>query len=369
MPLKPISADKLYYKPFKPCRALVEGIIPKGLTVLAGTSKIGKSWMMLDLAISIASGTSFLGRPVKQAGVLYLCLEDTEQRIQNRMYELVDEAPPNLYFSICSDRLGAGFTRDVVNMLKDHPDIELIIVDTLQKVRQSDDGSGSGTYSKDYEEIAKIKKIADVNDKSIIVVHHLRKQKDKFDPYNEISGSTAISGASDTNMVLKKPEGSRTAELYIRGRDVEEKKFILEFEHPRWKVIDEIGANELAEQSVPGVLYQIAWLVKEYGKWSGCASELLNLVDDLSVAPNKLMQKITCHYYDVFHPMGISYEQKREADIRRITFTYDSAKDATLQDGSGDDDSDGSDDTMLHPYPMLPSEGVAEATVVANTRV
>jgi len=201
------------------------------------------------------------------------------------------------------------------------------------------------------------------------VVHHLRKQKDKFDPYNEISGSTAISGASDTNMVLKKPEGSRTAELYIRGRDVEEKKFILEFEHPRWRVVDEIGANELAEQSVPEVLYQIAWLVKEYGRWSGCASELLNLVDDHSIAPNKLMQKITCHYYDVFHPMGISYEQKREAGLRRITFTYDPGKDTTLQDDSGDDDSDGSDDTMLHPYPMLPSEGVAEATVVANTRV
>lgn len=81
MPLKPISADTLFYKPFKPSHALVEGIIPRGLTVLAGTSKIGKSWMMLDLAISIASGAPFLGRPVKQAGVLYLCLEDTEQRI------------------------------------------------------------------------------------------------------------------------------------------------------------------------------------------------------------------------------------------------------------------------------------------------
>lgn len=348
MPLKAISAEKLYYKPFKPSHSLVEGIISRGLTVLAGTSKIGKSWMMLDLAISVASGSSFLGRHVKQAGVLYLCLEDTEQRIQNRMYELVDEAPPGLYFSVCSDRLGAGFTRDIVNMLKDHPDIELIIVDTLQKVRQSDDGSGSGTYSKDYEELAKIKKIADVNDKSIIVVHHLRKQKDKFDPYNEISGSTAISGASDTNMVLKKPEGSRTAELYIRGRDVEEKKFILEFEHPRWKVVDEIGANELAKQSAPEVLHKIAWLVKESGSWSGTATELLSTVSDNTIAPNKLMQHITKCYYDIFYPMGISYEQKKESKMRRITFSYDSAKDRRLQVENSDDDSDDSDGPMGH---------------------
>ena len=355
MPLKPISADKLYYKPFKPCRALVEGIIPKGLTVLAGTSKIGKSWMMLDLAISIASGTSFLGRPVKQAGVLYLCLEDTEQRIQNRMYELVDEAPPGLYFSICSDRLGAGFTRDVVNMLKDHPDIDIIIVDTLQKVRQSDDGSGSGTYSKDYEEIAKIKKIADVNDKSIIVVHHLRKQKDKFDPYNEISGSTAISGASDTNMVLKKPEGSRTAELYIRGRDVEERKFILEYEHPRWKVVQEFGATEVRREQIPNVIFRIEGFIKEIGSWSGSATELLTLMNDHSVAPNKLMQHITSYYDEVLYPSGISYEQKREAGIRRITFTYDSGKDTTLQDELCDDDSDGNDGSMGHPTCIVPS--------------
>lgn len=65
MPLKAISAEKLYYKPFKPSHSLVEGIISRGLTVLAGTSKIGKSWMMLDLAISVASGSSFLGRKTR----------------------------------------------------------------------------------------------------------------------------------------------------------------------------------------------------------------------------------------------------------------------------------------------------------------
>jgi RecA-family ATPase len=222
MPINPISAEQLYFKPFKTLPSLVDGIIPKGMTVLAGSSKIGKSWMALDLAIAIASGGEFLGRPVRQAGVLYFCLEDTEHRVRDRMYKLCDESPPGLYFCTASERLGNGFTPDVVDMLRRHPDIELIIIDTLQKVRQSDDGSGSGTYSKDYEEIAKIKRIADVNDRSILVIHHLRKQPDKNDPFNEISGSVAICGASDTNIVLKKSSCSSTAEMYIRGRDVEE---------------------------------------------------------------------------------------------------------------------------------------------------
>ena len=343
MPITPISAEELYFKPFKTLPALVDGIIPKGMTVLAGSSKIGKSWMALDLAIAIASGGEFLGRRVRQAGVLYLCLEDTEKRVQDRMYKLCEEAPPNLYFSTTSDRLGCGFIKDVVEMMRKHPDIELIIVDTLQKVRQSDDGSGTGTYSKDYEEIAKIKKIADVNDRSILVLHHLRKQPDKRDPFNEISGSVAICGASDTNMVLKKCVGSATAELYIRGRDVEEHKLILQYNFPRWSVVQELDAAELVKEAVPDTIFRIADFIREHGTWSGSATELLDLIGDSSVAPNKLMQHITRHYYDVLHPAGISYEYKKEAKMRRITLSYDPAKDKSLQSARSDDDSDGND--------------------------
>jgi hypothetical protein len=231
-------------------------------------------------------------------------------------------------------------------MLRKHPDIELIIIDTLQKVRQSDDSSGNGTYSKDYEEIAKIKKIADVNDRSILVLHHLRKQPDKRDPFNEISGSVAICGASDTNMVLKKQAGSSTAELYIRGRDVEEHKLILEYIFPRWSVVQELNAADLVKESVPDALFRIADFLREHGTWSGSATELLELVGDSTIAPNKLMQHITRHYYDVLYPAGISYEQKKEAKLRRITLRYDPAKDKVIQDSRSNDDSDGNDGSV-----------------------
>ena len=162
-PMLPVTAESIFYRPFEPHPMIVEDLIPGGLTVLAGTP-----------------------------GVLYYCLEDTYMRIRNRMHELADEPPDDLYFTTTSERIGSGFTRDIVNFLRDHRDVELIIVDTLQKVRGSDDGSGSGSYSKDYEEVGKLKEIADLNNKSVIVIHHLRKMPDPNDPFNEIAGTSGI---------------------------------------------------------------------------------------------------------------------------------------------------------------------------------
>lgn len=351
MRLQPVTAESIYYKPFKPRPALVEGLIVQGLTILAGTAKIGKSWMMLDLAISVASGTPFLGKPVRQAGVLYLCLEDTEERIRDRMHELVDEPPDDLYFSTSSDRLGSGFISSVRDMLRDHRSIELVIVDTLQLVRGSDDGSGGGVYSKDYEELSKIKELADLNGKSLIAVHHLRKNPDRDDPFNEISGSTAMSGASDTNIVLKRAEGMKTAVMHLRGRDIEEHKLVLEYNFPRWKILEDVSADELAREKIPEALFHIADFIRERGSWSGSATQLLDQVDDHSIPVNKLMQKITKYYYDVFYPAGITFERRTENRMRRIILTYDPKKDtinsgqvAERSDRSGDD-SDSSDDT------------------------
>ena len=248
----PVTAESIFYRPFEPYPMIVEDLIPGGLTVLAGTPKIGKSWMALDLAISVAEGIPFLGKSVHKTGVLYYCLEDTYMRIRNRMHELADEPPDDLYFTTTSERIGSGFTRDIVNFLRDHRDVELIIVDTLQKVRGSDDGSGSGSYSKDYEEVGKLKEIADLNNKSVIVIHHLRKMPDPNDPFNEIAGTNGITGVSDTNIVLKRTEGSMTAEMFIRGRDVEERKFMLEYAFPRWKVLDETGSRTSSHKSAHG---------------------------------------------------------------------------------------------------------------------
>jgi hypothetical protein len=68
-------------------------------------------------------------------------------------------------------------------------------------------------------------------------------------------------------MVLKKYVGSSTAELYIRGRDVEEHKFILEYNFPRWSVVQELDAADLVKEAVPDAIFRIADFIRERGTW------------------------------------------------------------------------------------------------------
>ena len=354
-PMKPVTAESIFYRPFEPHPMIVEDLVPGGLTVLAGTPKIGKSWMALDLAISVAEGIPFLGKSVHKTGVLYYCLEDTYMRIRNRMHELADEPPDSLYLSTSSERIGSGFTRDIVNFLRDHRDVELIIVDTLQKVRGSDDGAGSGSYSKDYEEVGKLKEIADLNNKSVIVIHHLRKMPDPNDPFNEIAGTNGITGVSDTNIVLKRTEGSMTAEMFIRGRDVEERKFMLEYAFPRWKILDEKRSFEIEKEKIPDALYRIADFITQERSWFGSASQLQEAISDDSIPANQIAKQITRHYYEVFYPECIRFEKPaRTNKVRGIRLYVDEnmlaekiAAEAAEQADTlqVSDDSDGRDST------------------------
>lgn len=90
------SAQDLLESPLASVTWLVEELIPTGLVVLAGTPKVGKSWFCLWLAICVSTGRAFLDHATERAGVLYLCLEDTFGRIQNRLFHLVDVANDDL---------------------------------------------------------------------------------------------------------------------------------------------------------------------------------------------------------------------------------------------------------------------------------
>ena len=201
---------------------LIDGILSDGLAVLAGDSKIGKSWMVLWLCLQLSRGEPVWGLPVRKTDVIYLALEDSEWRIQQRMQELTDSPPDNLHFGFSCGKLGAELETQIEGVLSEHPGTGIVFIDTLQMIRDNATVR-SNVYAQDYKELSSLKKLADRHGICIFIVHHTRKERDRDNIFNDLTGSTGIMGVADTVMVLRKANrfGSGAALGVGRGRHAE----------------------------------------------------------------------------------------------------------------------------------------------------
>jgi RecA-family ATPase len=143
------SCEEIMTTVYKPIEYVVDGLLAQGLYILAGAPKVGKSWLALDMCLSIAKGEKVLGQETTQGTALYLCLEDSFQRIQNRLYELTDEPVENLHFVILSDTIGKGLEEHIEQFKSEHSDLKVVFIDTLQMIRSETDSN----YGSDYKEL------------------------------------------------------------------------------------------------------------------------------------------------------------------------------------------------------------------------
>ena len=61
-----------------------------------------------------------------QGEVLYPSLEDSFQRIQTRLFDLTEDAPPTLHFAIMADTLKRGLEQQIEQFLTEHSDTKLV---------------------------------------------------------------------------------------------------------------------------------------------------------------------------------------------------------------------------------------------------
>lgn len=236
--LETMTAEQLQSAPYAPVPFLVDELIPEGLHILAGAPKIGKSWLALWLCLCVAQGQALWNFATTQGEVLYLSLEDSFQRIQMRLFDLTEDAPPTLHFAIMADTLKRGLEQQIEQFLMEHPTTKLVVIDTLQRVRGT--GSDSNLYANDYQDIGILKQLADRRQIAILLIHHLRKLHDD-DPMNMISGSTGLSGAADSTFVLQKSSRlANIASLHCTGRDIADRTLKLEFgeDDHIWKLLE-----------------------------------------------------------------------------------------------------------------------------------
>jgi RecA-family ATPase len=216
---------------------LIPGLLCEGLVLLAGKPKLGKSWLALALALALTCAQRIhnqdslaLGRyPVNPASVLYLSLEDSAIRLQRRVNKLRNgqEVPPKFAFALKWKPLLAGGLNNLDTMLISLPDTRLVVIDTLARVRTQSMSTGN-MYQEDYTLMAALQELVVRHHLTLILVHHTRKMASS-DTFDEISGSTGLTGAADTSIVLKRQRNRSEATLHLTGRDIEEQEVALNF--------------------------------------------------------------------------------------------------------------------------------------------
>lgn len=216
--LKTVSMSELLDNVYQSKPPLVDGLLYRGTYLFVGAPKLGKSFLMTQLAYHISTGTPLWNYPVHKGTVLYLALEGDYRRLQERSYRMFGTAEnESLFFSVSAGQLGRGLDEQLTNFLREHPDTSLIIIDTLQKVREI--GGDNYSYANDYQIITRLKALADNHGICLLLVHHTRKQQadDKFDM---ISGTNGLLGAADGAFLLTKEKRTGNAAcLDVSGRD------------------------------------------------------------------------------------------------------------------------------------------------------
>ena len=165
---------------------LIDGLLQRGTYLFVGSPKVGKSFMMAQLAYHISTGIPLWNYKVRKATVLYFALEDDYPRLQKRLFQMFGaEETGNLYFATVCKTVNGGLEEQIRGFMQEHPDTGLIIIDTLKRGREA--GGADYSYASDYDIVARLKALADSYKVTMLIVHHTRKQKaeDIFDMTKE----------------------------------------------------------------------------------------------------------------------------------------------------------------------------------------
>ena len=319
--LDTISADELMDKHFPPDLDLIDGLMSKGLYILAGAPKIGKSFLVAQIAYHISTGKKLWEYEVHQGTVLYLALEDDYQRIQSRMFMMYGvEDSSNLYFATAANKIGNGLDEQLEFFINEHPDTKLIIIDTMQKIREV--GGEAYSYASDYEIIGRLKQFADKHCICVLIVHHTRKQP-AGDTFEMISGTTGLLGCADGSLLMqKKKRTALEATIDVVGRDQQDQILYLS-KDPNTQIWNlDRTETELHREPPDPVLEAVARLVtSEQPEWTGSPSELAEALNT-GMAANALTKYLNVKCGILMDEYGISYENKAKHSGRRVTLTY-----------------------------------------------
>ena len=327
--LQTISMNELFDTQYPSKQPLIDGLLYPGTYIFAGSPKLGKSFLMAQLAYHVSTGTPLWNYTTRKGTVLYLALEDDYRRLQERLYRMFGtESTDNLYFSVSASQLGNGLDEQLARFVAEHKDTKLIIIDTLQKVREV--GGDNYSYANDYQIMARLKSFADAHSLCLLLVHHTRKQNadDKFDM---ISGTSGLLGAADGAFLLQKEKRTgNTATLEVSGRDQQDQKLYLirNTENLLWDL--QKAETELWKEPPEPLLDEIAELVrKDNPYWEGSPTALVTLIN-VDIQPHVITRKLNVLAGRLYAEHGILFRSERVHEGRKLRLWKDNTENVQI---------------------------------------
>ncbi|HEX8010806.1 MAG TPA: AAA family ATPase, partial [Casimicrobiaceae bacterium] len=248
-----IDASELLATTFQPMRAIVPDLIVEGVNIAASKPKLGKTWLMLALALAGATGAEFMRRRIERVQCLFVALEDNDRRLQSRLRKLGavlgTPSPGALRIRHEWPRGPEGATK-LDDYLHQNAAVRLVIFDTYRGLAPKR-ARGGDLVAEDYATIRAYEQVADRRHVALVIVMHVRKSIDEADWIDAISGTHGLTAAADALLVLKRARGENTATLSVTGRDIEhEAELGLRFdrEHGLWLLLGSAAEVQSSEE-------------------------------------------------------------------------------------------------------------------------
>ncbi len=338
--LHTLTMTELFQTSYKSRPPIIENLLHSGAYLLAGAPKIGKSFLVAQIAYHVSTGQALWGCKVHQGTVLYLALEDDFQRIQNRMFMMYGvNDTPNLHFATAAGKIGNGLDEQLENFMREHSDTKLIIIDTMQKIREV--GGEAYSYASDYEIVGKLKQFADKHCICVLTVHHTRKQP-AGDAFEMISGTTGLLGCADGSLLMqKKKRTALEATIDVVGRDQQDQILYLK-KDPETQIwnLERMEMEPHKEPPDP-VLEAVARMVNAgQPEWTGSPSELAAAVQ-VGMAANALTKYLNVKSGRLLEEYHVVYENRARHAGRQVKLTYMLMEAPAYEVVDGRDGSDG----------------------------
>ena len=287
--LKGITAFDLANMEIPEVKWFVDGLLPEGLTLLAGAAKVGKSFLAWNIALAVANGgialsTIDINKPYN---AVYMAMEDPLPLLQERLKLMCPDGVPN-NVHIVNDFYGLKFDNDGIEMVGNYLDetqAEILIVDTWGHVKPNPQLNNGTSYDTDYASLIPVQRFAHDRNIAVVLVTHTTKGKHEDNPFDNIQGSTGMQAGCDTMLMLAHSQGSHV--LQVRGRRILESEYAMTLNNGLW--VMEGDADEFRMSDERKEILHCLRIASDAGM---TVSELAEETDRTKPAISKMLKKM-----------------------------------------------------------------------------